>query len=437
MKINKLPYFAALMLAIFLYVGPSHAWKMEAGEVYVYSTYSNPTNPTEKSFLWGSVGGDAFDATPLVFILPSNNGGNPAAIRFDDGQISTTSFKAMVVEPETEDGEHLEMEVAYFAIEPGSHTLPNGKRIEANSVDLDKDIQCENSMSCTRTWHQVTFPEAFNSQPVVLGQIQSMNNVASGSNPPESTLEPWATTAIRNITNSGFEIALERSSVDDSGLNGSGYFPEDETIAWVAFEEVTVDSFDAFNESGQSTTISYEAGLLGGVDGWDNNCDTFGYSGTYSATPLILATKSSRDDDDGGWLRVCSPNFFSFGLTIDEDRFDDSERSHPDEDVSIFIFGEPFYAEFGASGSLEVDPTEIYANDGFWVTVVDADENLDPNAVDSFPIQIINQTTLETETPIVEENGTNSGEFNVWVWTWYGTGGGFNGDGGFEVEENQ
>ena len=80
-----------------------HAFEMEMAPVALNDTFSVPAWTTV-TFL------EPFDARPLVFILPTDQGSDPATIRIRN--VTTTGFEALQVEPSGNDGPHVAMTTA-------------------------------------------------------------------------------------------------------------------------------------------------------------------------------------------------------------------------------------------------------------------------------------------------------------------------------------
>ena len=89
---------------------PANAFEMEMGSVTVNDTFTTPT--------WTGVAfQQAFDTTPVVFVLPTNQGGDPATLRIRN--VTTTGFEVVVVE----------RPIAVEALGPfeiGGHGVPEG-----------------------------------------------------------------------------------------------------------------------------------------------------------------------------------------------------------------------------------------------------------------------------------------------------------------------
>ncbi len=228
------------------------------------------------------------------------------------------------------------MTVHYFAIEPGVHMLPDGATIEAGSIDtatLQHGTHPGNAAfnALPEGWETVNFTTAFGTAPSVLAQVQTMNN-ETGS-PPAAPSVPWLTAAVRNASSSSVELALERSESDNGSVAGA------ETVAYVAIGAGIQGSFADSN----GATVLYETLLTGqDIGGWSNGCDNTNFQNSYAASPLVMATKVTHIEDDGGWLRRCSLNKNFVGLTVDEDIDGDGERNHVNEAAGLLVFSRGF-----------------------------------------------------------------------------------------------
>lgn len=258
---------------------------------------------------------------------------------------------------------------------------------------------------------QVSSPPGpmFSASPVVLATIQTANNETS--TPPAGNPTPWLTAAVQNATASSVEFALERSEVD----TGSIVVPE--SIGYIAIENGTASSFSA----GGSTISFVTERTSDSVRGWDNGCYGFTFATPFASNPTVVATKSSRDDDNGGWVRRCSLSSTAIGVAIDEDEFRNSERRHNTETVDYAAFSQDFDAVLSdPAGSWQmeantvvlpdtsVDPTfkqvffrQAYAQPPV-VVVLATNETPDPTA-----IRIRNVTTIGFEAAQVEPAGND------------------------------
>ena len=301
---------------------------LEANQVTLNDTNMTPTF-TSVSFL------QTYPTPPLVFVLPTNENTDPAAIRIRN--VTTTGFEMAQVEPEPQDGRSVPMTVDYIAMTEGVFTLPDGRTIEAGT-HTTQTVQHGSGVPGGEGWDTVNFSSSF-SNPSVLLQIQDFAN--EYNNPPNTTSRPWLTASIRNVGNTSFQTALERSEVNDGN---PATINTDETIAYLAIDGNVQGSFPA-----QGTTILYETIVSAdSILGWDNeNCagnvgERIPFVNSYTATPLAIAHTRRHDGADGGWIRRCFLDNDEIGLAYDEDIFRDSERLHTTEQASILVFSEAF-----------------------------------------------------------------------------------------------
>ena len=79
--------------------------KIEGRYIELQDTYTSP--------VWTKVNfQQQYITPPAVFMLSTNQGGNPAIIRIRN--ITTTSFEALPLEPSGEDGGHISMGAHYY-----------------------------------------------------------------------------------------------------------------------------------------------------------------------------------------------------------------------------------------------------------------------------------------------------------------------------------
>ncbi len=322
-----------------VYSSAALAWKMESRSITLNDTFANPTF-TAISFT------QSYATAPLIFALPSIEGGDPSDLRIQN--ITNSGFEISQVESPGRDGPHVAMTVDILIIESGNYTLPDGTRFEAGTVSTNQ-VQSAPNVAGAQGWQTITFASAFASAPIVLAQIQTMNNEAN--TPPGSTSSPWFTAAVDTISNNSVRLALERSEVS------SGTVSQNETIAYLAVDSAQNGTFVDNN----SVTIIYQTILSASVvDGWDNACDNINFTASFASTPRVLASKATRNDNNGGWLRRCALSNSAVGLTVDEDTFLDSERAHGQEQASIIAFSRDF--EYDSAFTPPPPPTV----DSFW-----------------------------------------------------------------------
>jgi len=281
-----------------------------------------------------------FSQTPIVFVLPTIQGGDPANVR--GRNVTPSSFEAAPTEPHREDGPHITMQSTSISVDEGNYTLPDGTRFEVGKDNVTAE-QYGTGNPGTSSWHQINFNVPFTVAPIVVATIQTMNNEVgeNGNFPPAVSSLPFLDVAIRNVTPTGFQVALERSEIE----NGAVLTPE--TIGYMAMEPATGTFVDDNNN-----TVEYKAFSYNGARGWSNGCVTANFpDGAFSSTPIAMASKRSRNNPDGGWVRRCSLTATRIGVRIDEDREieGDNERSvsvAQAESISVIAFSRSFVLPF-------------------------------------------------------------------------------------------
>ena len=110
---------------------------------------------------------------------------------------------------------HLDVDGTYFAIRPGIYHLPGGLTVVAGTVETSA-LQADESVvsGVTSSWDLVDFGYVFDSPPIVMATIQTANN-ERGVTPATDHSAPWMVAAVDNITESGFDLALDKGPADD------------------------------------------------------------------------------------------------------------------------------------------------------------------------------------------------------------------------------
>lgn len=303
-----------------------------------------------------------YDEPPAVFMLSTSQGNNPAIVKIRN--VTRTGFEALPLEPSGEDGPHVTMGAHYLAIAYGVHEFPDGDIVEVGKIELGADtIQAAPNSPWygvggltgrdDSRYKLVSLQTDFGEQPVFFHSIQTLNNQidVNGKKPPNEHLVPFLTVAAKydaegsNLTpplalpEEAYFIALEASETE------FGLVTREEMVAYLA----TTEGFDRrfFDDSG--TEIIWEADFADTlIAGWSDGCFRNNFKNNYPQTPLVAASKISRNGVDGGWLRSCGVNRDRLGLRVDEDRSEDSERNHAEEEASILAMT----SEFVFSGNL-------------------------------------------------------------------------------------
>lgn len=335
-----------LVLGLFIlcFTSFSFAWKMEAGSITMPSTFDEGEDYGAFNFQ------QTYDQPPLVFIVATSAGGDVATIRLRN--ITTTGFEASIVEAMSEDGPHVNMDVDYFAIERGAsgtqweYDLPDGTRFVVGEISTDQ--QSFNNTGPGGGQDQedtetITIDSgAFaSSQPTVLAQIQTMNNVPNHE--PENSLTPWMTTVVTDVQDDQFDVSIERSEDYDqaSGANFRVDDVDDEVIGYVVMESSSQGQVPL--ASGAVTNFETINTVDNLFEGFSQNCNAQSFAGTYGSSPLVMVTKITRNSEDGGWFRRCSLSTSAVGLQIDEEtRQEANARTSSGDAASLLVFSGSF-----------------------------------------------------------------------------------------------
>ena len=299
---------------------PIAAFELEFGEVTLFDTFATP-GATPVLF------SEVFSTPPLVFALPSSEGGDPSTLRITD--VTTAGFNVKQVEPEPNDGPHVAMTVPYLAIEAGDHRLPDGSELRAFVVST---TAFQANPSAGSSWETVSFAPVSPGVPAVLASIQS--EVNETGTPPSSASVPFLEVAIRNVSNSDLDLALERAEALSGTINAA------ENIAVLVIDD---GAFATLTDPSGTTVTLQSLVTPANVRGWDNGCFTNSYAVPFTTTPLAVASANTRAGNNGGWLRSCSGTASQLGLRVDED-LGDGERAHIGESAGIFAASAPFHA---------------------------------------------------------------------------------------------
>ena len=291
---------------------------MRADRVTLNSPISTTSAFTRVSFR------QAYASTPIVLVLPGDDNAEPAALRVVN--VDPTGFDVQYFEPPGNDGGTIGGEISYIAITPGTYLLPDGTVVEAGAVSLSNH-QGRNVPGAS--WSNLAFASTFASTAGLLVTLQSNNN---GTLTPGTTATPWMTVVTRNVTTNGAEIALERSETSVGTIAAA------ETVGYLALSSGNVGNF--VDNAANAVRVETIRGA-NNVPGWDNACRSIAFVGAYT-DPVAVATKSTRNGADGGWLRRCDLSGSAIEVTVDEDQSADSERAHTNEIASVVVFSAPF-----------------------------------------------------------------------------------------------
>lgn len=327
MKIPCSGCLAALVLAVVALSGSPDLYAAPVVE------YGSMTRNQSSSSQWRTVYFDKAFATPPVVILgpPSSNDSEPCTVRVRN--ITTTRFQWQIDEYEYLDGAHGSETVSYLAMEEGIHTL-NGQTFEAGRASVGQGFA------------NVLFSAAHSEIPMVLSQVETINNMADATNTVSLT------TRTRNVTTAGFEIRLQDQQSNTFVLAS-------ESVGYIALKP----------GSGYLDKRPYIAMTTGNLV--DHIVRTFDFPYLLPGAG-ILASDQTLNGGDMASLRYENATESSVDLRMEEETSGDTETAHADENVGVLAVGDP-YSETDA----KLDIFSIRVNHA-WKTIDLSQSYVDP-----------------------------------------------------------
>lgn len=312
------------------------SWELEVGKVVLAETSSS--NEAFQNITFASdFNKDA--VVPLVFVLGQSDA-SPYAVRIKE--VTSTGFKAIAAVPQTaSDGYHAATNISYLAITPGTHVLPDGTQINAQSVVLTENEQVGSVAANNKgyTTENLNLEAVLSSAPVILAQIQDMS--AERNTLPGAVSDPWMTVAVTDTTTTTAKVALERSEATTLMPSNSSI-----TVGLLTTDAATSGTF----EVDENTTISYQF-LRTTTEATESpgTCTSVVVDAVMTeANAVVLGHTVTRSSTDGGWLARCASSVFD--VTIEEDTLD-AERANEGETVALMVFSNSFHHDFASGGA--------------------------------------------------------------------------------------
>jgi len=283
-----------------------------------------------------------FAKKPVVVATMSAKGPHSAHVSVFD--ITKSGFKYVVQEPHGFDGVHVSETVTFIAALPGTSTLTDGITLQAGVVStaetqggpLQFTVGPAGSKSVTGGYVAHQFAEAYAATPALFAAVQSMNNQELGDVP--SLRMPWIVPAVTGLTETGFSVALDRCEAE------GGIVSQAEDIGYIA---ITSGHGVCRKTSCFNAKFIVQHAVTSGHDmGWDDketNLEVVHFTEHFEDNNVIaVASKSTRNGNNGGWMRILDVNAHGVTVAVDEDTSLDEERAHLSEDVGVIAFSEPF-----------------------------------------------------------------------------------------------
>ncbi|MEO1686283.1 MAG: hypothetical protein AAFU61_00075 [Pseudomonadota bacterium] len=237
---------------------------------------------------------------PVAFALaPTLNGGHPVVAEIVAAEGAELTLRLR--EPEAYDGWHVTETTTWMVVEAGAWRMEDGARLEAGvtgGVDGVSD-----------GFDRIDFSEGFDAAPVVLGQIQSLDE------------DVWAVSRQRGADAGGFEAAVQRQEA-------AGADAPTAELGWLAMEAGTGE-WDGIAWQAASTEARF-----------DDGGDRFEFAEGFETAPLALAALSSMNGGDPAALRRTEIDAGGLGLVAMEETSADGETWHVAEEVDLLAFAE-------------------------------------------------------------------------------------------------
>ena len=258
---------------------------------------------------------------PVVVAGPATRlGGDPLTVRIRN--VTSNSFQIQLDEWDYRDGLHGIERVDYFVIEAGTHELPDGTIIQADTID-----------SQTQRWTQNSFGDAFAGSadaPVVIASVASTNE------------ESAVTTRLNHVSNTGFSLKLQEEQ-------GSDYVHAAEQVNWIAIQQGSAST-------GLSDFIVSETGLA-----VTNRRHTVDFDIDFASQPSLFAQIQSNTGGDTATVRTRSLTNDQAVIFLEEERSADNEVVHLDENVGYIVIpqGDLFRASANLSAASRVASSTV------------------------------------------------------------------------------
>lgn len=225
-------------------------------------------------------------------------------------------------------------DIDYLVIEPGVIKFDGDAMIVAGKVS--SNVTYSNIGGTQYKSKYVKFSDyglntLFASAPGVLVQLQTKYNKKNG--------QPlWLSSIALDPTRQGFSLILDRSEVTQNALLAT---PEEVGfVAGLGQGFVNGRKFWLGDGSTRNTLGDLDDNVIKPITEGCLQVSDFPVSGFKSA-PVLLASKRTRNGNNGGWLRRCSVTKTGVALINEEDMQKDSERGHVVEPFSYFLFDKP------------------------------------------------------------------------------------------------
>lgn len=206
--------------------------------------------------------------------------------------VGDTGFEFQIDEWDYLDGVHGAETVSWMAVSEGTHILASGQTLVAGTSNIGTSFASQ----------------AFGSSlvnAVVLAEVTSANDAAA------------VTTRLQAVTANGFEVKIEEEEAAD-GVHS------DEEVAWIAVE------------AGVGAGVE----MIRGPDSLTHGADTFAFSASFEAPPVLMADLQTYDGPDTSGLRYDDLSVIAVDLFVQEEQSKDIELGHTSEVAGLLAIEE-------------------------------------------------------------------------------------------------
>ncbi len=228
--------------------------------------------------------------------------------------------------------------IDYVVMEKGVHDF-NGVKMIVGDISTQKFMYRKNVIASGNAYknkaERINFNDysaqgfsSFSDIPSVIHQVQTVNNGE----------DFWLTSTVTKLNSSFMNISLERGEIDAYQTVVNRRFPsKPETIGFIAALGTGKKNglrFEAKNKMPTATTS--------GAGPVETGCGTYAdFETRFDFSPIVIASKNTREGNNGGWLRRCQLENDRASFMIDEDLDYDDERVHSTERIGYFLFEVP------------------------------------------------------------------------------------------------
>jgi hypothetical protein len=313
--------------------------KLQAG-----SLTTDDTHNEQASFVKYHAFEMVFAHKPIVVATMGASGPHSAHVSIFD--VTVNGFSYAVQEPHGWDGKHVAETVNFVAAVPGTSTLTEGMTMQAGVMStaettgqmsvFSAETGAQGGNTVTGNYVDAAFAEAFADIPALLVGVQTMANQELTNT--VALRMPWMVPAVKSLTAAGFQASLDRCEA----VGGTVSMPEE--IGYIAF---SAGHGECRKSSCFHARFSAQHAVTSGKNmGWDdteNSMEVVSFPEHFADNNVIaVASKSTRNGNNGGWMRLLHTSHKDVTVVVDEDISNDAERSHVSEDIGVVAFSEPF-----------------------------------------------------------------------------------------------